>query len=489
MLPHIRLSGVVSVLLLFVPALLMAQDPVSSRPAAASQPAEEEETELERAVKALSQPMPQEMEGKRRSRRAYEISGFLSFSYRLRTKGGTDDQDLYGYLSVNGGDARRDDVTFHVLGRGTLDLNELPGGDEWTPFVSLNDVSGDSVDLRLYEAWVDLQNDLAPEALGIRRIRLGRQNVHAGYDYLVDGIRVDFESIKSLGYMRISIYGGSPQLFYESSRSGDWLAGIDASFHPFRNTRALLRYAHVAENDIPIGQGDQSDDYASIAVRQGVNENLFVTGEWNTVNAETRDVRLRLDWDFPDQDLSIMASYRFQDSIKKQFVTELDPYFAVLQDSFAYHQVDVLISKAFGKRFAGDLGFTSRQLDDEGNEGAFNREYIRAWVTFSSTRWPAENLDLSFTGDYWDGDDDDAFSLGAELTWHVNDELDLDLGTYYSLYKYDLAVVDEREDATTFYLKARWRFAEGFRFDGRYEYETGDEGEFHLLWLGLTWTF
>jgi hypothetical protein len=80
-------------------------------------------------------------------------------------------------------------------------------------------------------------------------------------------------------------------------------------------------------------------------------------------------------------------------------------------------------------------------------------------------------------------------SLGFEVTWRHTADFRLSAGVYYSLYKYDLFTVDEREDATTLFLRARWRIDENFRLDGRYEFETGDEGDFHTVWVGLTWSF
>jgi hypothetical protein len=62
-------------------------------------------------------------------------------------------------------------------------------------------------------------------------------------------------------------------------------------------------------------------------------------------------------------------------------------------------------------------------------------------------------------------------------------------GTYYSLYKHDLFVVDERQDVTTLFLKVAWRPKDCLRLDGRLELETGDEGEFVTAVVGMTWTF
>ena len=43
---------------------------------------------------------------------------------------------------------------------------------------------------------------------------------------------------------------------------------------------------------------------------------------------------------------------------------------------------------------------------------------------------------------------------GGEITWRANEKLRFITGSYYSLYKHDLFVVDEREDVTTIFLRA-----------------------------------
>jgi hypothetical protein len=93
------------------------------------------------------------------------------------------------------------------------------------------------------------------------------------------------------------------------------------------------------------------------------------------------------------------------------------------------------------------------------------------------------------TGELWYADDADTASVGGEVTWRPNDCWRIGTGSYYSLYKQDYFIVDEHEDVTTIFLRVRWDLDDHFRFDGRYEYETGDEGDYHTFLLGMTWTF
>ncbi len=417
----------------------------------------------------------------------YDVSGSISLSYRARIRGGRNDEDLYGYLSLTGGTSGVDDVRFHIFGRGTLDLD----GDENRSnlFTSLNDIGRDPLNLKLYEAYVSLEGEATPSSLGIRRIQIGRQNVVARFSYLVDGARIEFEPVQGLGNMRVAVFGGVPEYLYESNRSGDWLVGADIRFRPFSRTDVSLRYTHIEDGDSFVDGGSLQDDYGSVTIRQGFSDNVSLSATWNSLDGDTRDATLRLDWNVPEADLSIRASYRFQNDIEKEFTTVFDSYVGVLGDSFAYGQFNLEISKLLSENFAVDGGFTVRQLIDDAKDSPFNREFFRGWLTLSSIKWPTDCLSLSLTGEYWDGDNDKTASAGFETVWRPCDPLRFTVGSYYSLYKYDLFTVDERQDATTLYLKIRWKLPEDLRFDGRYEYETGDEGTFHSVLLGLTWSF
>jgi hypothetical protein len=75
------------------------------------------------------------------------------------------------------------------------------------------------------------------------------------------------------------------------------------------------------------------------------------------------------------------------------------------------------------------------------------------------------------------------------VTWRPSDKLRITAGSYYSLYKQDLLIIDENQDVTTLFFRVNWKFAPNFSFNGRYEFETGDLGVFNTVMAGLTWTF
>src|SRR4029079_12374335 len=155
-----------------------------------------------------------------------------------------------------------------------------------------------------------------------------------------------------------------------------------------------------------------------------------------------------------------------------------------------YHEIDLDGSKLFCNDHLGvDAGFSARVLGNPDNESAFNHQFVRGWLTVSGYKWPCPDVDLAVTGEVWSATGDNTASLGGEITWRPRDRLKLTTGSYYSLYKHDLFVVDERQDVTTIFLRAVWRARDNLRLDGRIEFETGGEGNFLTGVLGVTWTF
>ncbi|MCA9320779.1 MAG: hypothetical protein KDB53_08595 [Planctomycetes bacterium] len=418
---------------------------------------------------------------------AHELHGRVSMSYRARKRGSLNDEDLYGYLSA---DLRRPedrDLSLHLFARTTVDLD----GDSNRRnnlFTSLNDWRNDDVDFKLYEAYADLEGDLAPSSLGVRRIRLGRHRMHAGLSFLMDGGRVDFDRVRDFGNLEISIFGGVPAYLYDSSRSEDWMAGFNLGIEPFVETRLEFRYVHISDKNEWIG-GDRHDEFMAVSWQQKVFEELRFEVLWNLVGLDTRDARLRVYAEVPDAELTITASWFWQDDVTLEYTTPLDPFVGVLGTSFSYHQGELQVTKLFGEHFSADIGFTIRGLEDGGREASFNREFTRLWATLSTHRWPFDDLGLAVTVEWWDADDDESLTAGGELDWRPTKDLRINAGSYYSLYKYDLFVIEERFDVTTLFLRARWDVVESLRLDARYEFETGDEGDFHVFHAGFTWRF
>jgi outer membrane protein assembly factor BamA len=98
-------------------------------------------------------------------------------------------------------------------------------------------------------------------------------------------------------------------------------------------------------------------------------------------------------------------------------------------------------------------------------------------------------LSVSCTADFWDGDDQDTNSLGADVSYEVDKSWKTSVGTYYSLYKYELLELAERDDVRTYYIRAGRALSSRLDFDVSYELENDDLDTYHTLRLGILWRF
>ena len=130
-----------------------------------------------------------------------------------------------------------------------------------------------------------------------------------------------------------------------------------------------------------------------------------------------------------------------------------------------------------------------RLVSDSGDVGEFNRDWERYYVTTTLNDLPAQHLALSLTADRWDDDDRDTSSFGADLSYDADERWRGALGTYYSLYKYQLLEFDEREDVRTYYARASYELSARLELELLYEFEDDDLDTYNTLRLGARWQF
>lgn len=97
-------------------------------------------------------------------------------------------------------------------------------------------------------------------------------------------------------------------------------------------------------------------------------------------------------------------------------------------------------------------------------------------------------LRRSGTIDFWDSDSQMVRSWGADATYQFS-KSSASIGTYYSLYKFDLFTNSERDHVRTYYMKLRHKFNDSVTLEGDYELEDNDYDQYQRLRLGVTWNF
>lgn len=124
----------------------------------------------------------------------FSIHGYLSASYRSRWTEDVSDKDIYQYINLNIGERRTDQVTAHIFGRGTYDMDGRLGQDHSYTFDTITDKEDRNLDGRLYFAYLDIHR-----VEYMDQIRIGRQTMYETPVLLYfDGPRAETEEFKSL---------------------------------------------------------------------------------------------------------------------------------------------------------------------------------------------------------------------------------------------------------------------------------------------------
>jgi hypothetical protein len=410
------------------------------------------------------------------------IHGSLSVRYRGRTGGDDQDHEARGVLTLDLADPSVPWVTGHLMARMDVDLEGL---DEGEVFEDLSDTYDESVVAKLYLAYADLALGGRPEE-SPGMLRVGRQSDPR----LPEVLRLDGASYltRPMGQkeVELGVYGGIPVHLYESSPEGDLAFGTFVEGRPWRGGRARFDWMHL-EDELVLG--DERDDLLALALWHDLPEHWRFEGEFSHLEGDPRDLRVRALYDGGDSAAIVRASYYELLETQTSRVTELDPFYEELLELFPYRQATLNGSQAFGEHTVVDVGFDLRRVSDSGDVGEFNRDWERYYATATLDDLFAQGLALSVTADRWDDDDRDTSSFGADASYAADERWKAAIGSYYSLYKYTLLELDEREDVRTYYLRASHELSARLELDLLYEFEDDDLDTYHTLRLGALWRF
>lgn len=409
------------------------------------------------------------------------IHGSIALRYRGRATDDDQDHQLRALLTLDYDDPSAPRVSGHVQARADADLD---GHEDGGVFGGLSDTYDHSVVGKLYLAYADVALGEDP-ARGPGTLRIGRQSDPR----LPEVLRLDGLSYLSrpMGTkeLELGLYAGVPARLYESSTSGDQAYGTFVEGRPWARGRARFDWMHL-EDDVLLGEG--RDDLLALGLWHTLTQHTRLEGEFSHLESDPRDVRLRVLYEDPGTEGLVRFTYYELLETQKFRVQELDPFTEELLEYFPYRQGSLNVSRAFGAHAVLDLGFDLRRVSDADDVGEFNREWERYYATATWRDAFAEGLSLSLTGDRWDDEDQDTSALGADLSYN-HEGWRTALGTYYSLYKYELLQLSERDDVRTYYVTTTRELSERLRFELAYEFEDDDLETYHTVRLGGLWRF
>lgn len=404
--------------------------------------------------------------------------GSVSAEYRLRSGDDDTDQDVYNWLDLRLGDENLDRLSVTIFARSSWDLDGQRTNRDDYEFTSVEDKYDSSFNTRLYSAYATYRPENGPVAVG----RVGRQYIYAAETFHVDGVWAESAVLHEKTRLTASVYGGVPVHLYESSPSGDWIAGGALSAEPLRGTRATLDYVHVADEYV----GTVRDDMAALRVWQRATPWLNLYGRASYLHG-LRDAEARATASWDEQDLLVQLQwFTLLEDKDEEFTTEFDPYYYVLHTLTEYDQYKLRAVKGFGDDIVVEVGADVRDADDE---GTYNRDVQRYYVlpTFADLLW--DGSELSLIGERWSGDGQRIETMGGEVSHVFSDDLEATLGTDYTMYGYDGFRDRERNHVRSVFGEVRWDLTETLDLRLRYVHEEDDEETYDVFTMGLTLAF
>lgn len=410
------------------------------------------------------------------------IHGSLSSRYRGRFTDDDQDHDLWTVLALDYADEARPWITGQVLGRMNAELDGHEG--DGSVFHDPDDTYAGSLVGRLIQAHVEL--DLGASGAAPGHLRIGRQSDAR----LPEGVHFDGLSFLSrpLGAkeLELGLYAGVPVHWYESSARGDRVAGSSVEARPWRGGRARIDWMHL-EDEARLGPS--RDDLVGLGLWQTLARRWLLEGQYSRLEGQERDLRLRTQYSDPDSETVARLDYYELRETQTAHALELDPFSQALQEYFPFRQAALELSRPLTQHARVELGFQLRRMQNEADVGEFNREWERTYLTLTLHELLREGLALSLTGDEWNGAGRDSGSFGIDLSFEPDAPWAVAIGTYYSLFKYELYDLSERDDVRTYSLRGSYECSEQLALELSYEYEDDDAEQYHSVRWGASWRF
>ncbi len=407
------------------------------------------------------------------------IHGSVSTLNRFRSRSGEHDIDTFELLSLDVGDPKNNALTGHFMGRVSADLDGHSHGGS-SVFNGLEDTYDQAVLAKIYEAYVDVQKPGPFAAL-----RVGRQFSFETPEFAhFDGATLTTKEVTK-EKLSAGLYGGVPVHLWDSS-GGNEVLGVWMESRPWSKTRARLDWMHLEDEAL---LGKQNDDLWSAGVWQGIGESVRVDGAYSRIENRDRDLRFAATYDDPKSTLDVQASFYELLQSQKDLALEVDPLTSVLQEYFPYRLYGLNASRSFGEHFDLQAGADLRRVRDSADIGTFNRDYDHQWATGTVHGVVDSKLSMSLTADHWASDDQSANTWGFDASRDFGTKYKASLGTYWSLYKFELALNRERDHVRTWYLKLRCAQTKALVFNVGYEFEDDGTDQYHTLEVGAVWHF
>ena len=405
------------------------------------------------------------------------FSGQTLSRYRGRFTDDQSDHDLYQTVDLVVTDPE-ERWSGAVLARAAWDADGSDGPNPQT--FDVLDTYEHSLQGQLFHAYVDVATQT------FELVRLGRQPLYeTPVTVILDGVRAE---LPPRGDMRLAFGGfaGIGEHLYESSSDGDAVLGGFGSMRTWEGAELRADWMHLSDARLGV---EHEDDLLGLALSQDLLREETATrleARFTSLEGDGRDLRLLGSHvDSPGRWTLSGSVYQLLKT-QRSLAAPLDPFSDTLFELFPFAQVGLSLSKDW-EHAALLSGADVRRVTDADDEGEFNRDFERYYMT--GTLPDALPVSISLTGELWRATDTDYETWGAALQRELEGGWEVLLGSYYSLYEYDLFSSEERDHVRSTYVDLRWNARVAHRWTLRYEFEHGDEDDFQQVELDYAWSF
>ncbi|HEX5010711.1 MAG TPA: hypothetical protein VFY71_09935 [Planctomycetota bacterium] len=406
-----------------------------------------------------------------------KVHGAISARYVGRTSGGDHDQDAYVLLQTSVNDADTDPWNAYVSGRVAQDLDG-DTSDGASPYHSLADTHGSSTTTKLYEAWVEAR------PTGFDMVRVGRQEMWdtpawIRFDGLLAQTAPEGDWKQQLGF-----YGGQPAPL-ESTGSGDSVWGAWLKDRPWDGGRTRLDVMNLKDDELDA----DSDTLLSADVRQQLGTEVGLEGTYTWLEGSPLDLDLRATWARVEDGWTGEVVYHELLNEQNVHATQIDTFSTALLTYEPYWQVGAILAKSFAHDLDLSGGWDMRRLKDAADEGDFNREYDRGWLTGVVHDVLIKGCSVTLTGERWEGDGSELDTWGMDVTQEWTQDVSGSVGSYYTMYKDDFVQGQQDQDVRTWYAKLRLRSDPRLTWTFLFDHEDNSIATYDTLTVRAAWTF
>lgn len=401
-----------------------------------------------------------------------DVDGRVTSEYRSRWSDDNDDHDLFTTLYLNLDQKEEGTLSATALATFNWDID----GTETrrSPFFDIYDSYDHDFQGRLYLLYLDMDDVLLESS----RLRLGRQYVFSTDVIRFDGVKYEKKVMNDLEFY---VFGGTRTSFYSKLHDEGYVAGSGLQYYPTKWTKLGVDYARSDD--------DLANDSVSLSLTQRISPMLQISARSRFLDEDIRDVRVRTRVDIQKIDLSAVATYFRQGHTLRQFANEFSNYFRVQGDYRPFEQYGIVLYKGLGENYTLAAGGERREVLDPSDIGALNREFERYFASIGGTKLFNTPLRGNVSFERWDTDTRGrATTVSAETGITLRDKLDLDVGTEYAAYKYDLYRQDERASVRIYFAQARYKYRDSSNISFRFERETNEFEDDPYYTARLRWS-